>query len=186
MLSIFHDQLDPEAHARFQEWRRANQDGFFLNRKTLRPAAMRKRSIVLSACILAGVGCASRPHPLAQPESQTIKLATERAQSPSEAERTLPSAPDAADREIRVVAGAYEGGLQYDHADSTSEATPDLEREGAESCDPNYSPCVPIDDDVDCANGRGNGPSYVDGPVEVIGSDIYDLDRDGDGVACER
>lgn len=53
------------------------------------------------------------------------------------------------------------------------------------SCDPNYSGCVPIDSDVDCAGGSGNGPSYVSGPVTVIGSDIYGLDRDGDGVACE-
>jgi len=52
-------------------------------------------------------------------------------------------------------------------------------------CDPNYTGCVPIDSDVDCAGGSGNGPSYVRGPVTVIGSDIYDLDRDGDGVGCE-
>jgi resuscitation-promoting factor RpfB len=44
---------------------------------------------------------------------------------------------------------------------------------------------VPIDSDVDCAGGSGNGPSYVAGPVKVIGSDIYDLDRDNDGTACE-
>ena len=52
-------------------------------------------------------------------------------------------------------------------------------------CDPNYTGCVPIDSDVDCAGGSGNGPSYVDGPVEVIGSDIYGLDADGDGLGCE-
>ncbi|MEV8212495.1 G5 domain-containing protein [Leifsonia sp. NPDC077715] len=53
-------------------------------------------------------------------------------------------------------------------------------------CDPNYSgACVPIASDVDCAGGSGNGPAYVQGPVTVIGTDIYDLDRDGDGVACE-
>jgi hypothetical protein len=53
-------------------------------------------------------------------------------------------------------------------------------------CDPNYSgPCVPIASDVDCAGGSGNGPAYVAGPVYVVGSDIYDLDRDGDGVACD-
>jgi len=52
-------------------------------------------------------------------------------------------------------------------------------------CDPNYSGCVPIDSDVDCAGGTGNGPSYVAGPVDVIGSDIYDPDRDGDRIACE-
>jgi len=56
----------------------------------------------------------------------------------------------------------------------------------AASCDPNYDgACVPVASDVDCAGGSGNGPVYVAGPVHVIGSDIYDLDRDGDGVACE-
>ncbi|RFA06981.1 hypothetical protein B7R21_17695 [Subtercola boreus] len=53
-------------------------------------------------------------------------------------------------------------------------------------CDPNYEgACVPIDSDVDCAGGSGNGPSYVRGPVTVVGDDIYGLDRDGDGVGCE-
>lgn len=53
-------------------------------------------------------------------------------------------------------------------------------------CDSNYSgPCVPIASDVDCAGGSGNGPAYVAGPVFVVGTDIYDLDRDGDGVACD-
>ena len=53
-------------------------------------------------------------------------------------------------------------------------------------CDPNYSgACVPIASDVDCAGGSGNGPAYVAGPVYVVGSDIYDLDRDGNGVACQ-
>jgi hypothetical protein len=53
-------------------------------------------------------------------------------------------------------------------------------------CDPNYSGgCVPIASDVDCAGGSGNGPAYVSGPVRVVGSDIYGLDRDGDGLGCE-
>jgi hypothetical protein len=52
-------------------------------------------------------------------------------------------------------------------------------------CDPNYSGCVPIASDVDCAGGSGNGPAYVQGPISVIGSDVYDLDSDNDGVACE-
>jgi hypothetical protein len=55
----------------------------------------------------------------------------------------------------------------------------------ASQCDPNYSGCVPIASDVDCAGGSGNGPAYVRGPVQVIGTDIYDLDSDNDGVACE-
>ncbi|MFH1867079.1 MAG: thermonuclease family protein [Patescibacteria group bacterium] len=55
----------------------------------------------------------------------------------------------------------------------------------ASNCDPNYSGCVPIASDVDCAGGSGNGPAYVRGPVTVIGIDIYGLDRDGDGTACD-
>jgi resuscitation-promoting factor RpfB len=58
--------------------------------------------------------------------------------------------------------------------------------EPAGQCDPNYSGgCVPIASDVDCAGGSGNGPAYVAGPVTVVGSDIYDLDRDSDGIGCE-
>ena len=54
------------------------------------------------------------------------------------------------------------------------------------SCDSNYSgACVPVARDVDCAGGSGNGPAYVSGPVTVVGNDIYGLDRDGDGVACD-
>ncbi|WP_223357625.1 G5 domain-containing protein [Leifsonia sp. ZF2019] len=65
-----------------------------------------------------------------------------------------------------------------------AEAAPPPQQQG--TCDPNYSgACVPIDSDVDCAGGSGNGPSYVSGPVQVVGTDIYDLDRDGDGVGCE-
>jgi len=52
-------------------------------------------------------------------------------------------------------------------------------------CDPNYSGCVPIASDVDCGGGSGNGPEYLYGTASVIGSDIYGLDRDGDGIACE-
>ena len=54
------------------------------------------------------------------------------------------------------------------------------------NCDSNYTgACVPIASDVDCAGGGGNGPAYVQGPVTVVGTDIYDLDRDGDGIGCE-
>ena len=56
----------------------------------------------------------------------------------------------------------------------------------ADDCDPNYTgACVPIASDVDCAGGSGNGPAYVAGPVRVVGSDIYKLDSDGNGIGCE-
>ena len=59
-------------------------------------------------------------------------------------------------------------------------------QEQSSSCDSNYSgACVPIDSDVDCAGGSGNGPSYVSGPVTVVGKDIYKLDNDGNGTGCE-
>lgn len=58
-------------------------------------------------------------------------------------------------------------------------------KQQSSKCDPNYSGCVPIASDVDCAGGSGNGPAYVSGPIRVIGDDIYELDRDGDGIACD-
>jgi hypothetical protein len=57
----------------------------------------------------------------------------------------------------------------------------------SQGCHPSYERvCVPVASDVDCAGGSGNGPEYVQGPVEVVGPDVYGLDRDGDGVACEN
>lgn len=56
----------------------------------------------------------------------------------------------------------------------------------APSCDPNYSgACVPVASDVDCGGGSGDGPAYLYGTATVVGSDIYGLDRDRDGLACE-
>lgn len=52
-------------------------------------------------------------------------------------------------------------------------------------CHPSYNPCVPVASDVDCAGGSGNGPAYVDGPINVVGPDVYQLDRDGDGIGCD-
>ncbi len=52
------------------------------------------------------------------------------------------------------------------------------------NCTPGYTPCLTPASDYDCAGGSGNGPAYT-GLVHVTGSDPYDLDADGDGVACE-
>lgn len=68
---------------------------------------------------------------------------------------------------------------------TTVQPAPEPPPAPANDCDPNYSGCVPIASDVDCAGGSGNGPAYVSGPITVTGNDIYDLDRDGDGEACE-
>ncbi|WP_244604239.1 G5 domain-containing protein [Microbacterium oleivorans] len=57
----------------------------------------------------------------------------------------------------------------------------------ASDCNANYAEaCVPNASDVDCAWGSGNGPAYFDGVARVVGTDVYDLDRDNDGLACER
>ncbi|MEU7866087.1 hypothetical protein [Dactylosporangium sp. NPDC049140] len=69
---------------------------------------------------------------------------------------------------------------------TTRPATKPTTKPPTQNCNPNYSPCVPNDPvDVDCAGGSGNGPSYVQGPVQVIGSDPYGLDTDHDGIGCE-
>ncbi len=55
-------------------------------------------------------------------------------------------------------------------------------------CHPSYTgACVPTGfSDVDCAGGSGNGPGYVSAKrFQVVGPDVYRLDSDGDGVACE-
>jgi hypothetical protein len=54
------------------------------------------------------------------------------------------------------------------------------------ACDPSYKgACLdPNASDYDCEGGSGDGPKYT-GTVTVVGADHYDLDRDGDGVACE-
>jgi hypothetical protein len=54
-------------------------------------------------------------------------------------------------------------------------------------CDPNYKgACLDRDAvDYDCLGGEGDGPEYVEGPIEVVGEDRFDLDRNEDGIACE-
>lgn len=52
-------------------------------------------------------------------------------------------------------------------------------------CDPNYSGCVPVAEDVDCA-GRGDGPVWATGTARVTGKDVYRLDRNGNGITCDE
>jgi hypothetical protein len=56
----------------------------------------------------------------------------------------------------------------------------------AAQCNSNYAgACLkPDSPDYDCAGGSGDGPDYT-GTVQVVGDDVYDLDRDGDGIACD-
>lgn len=66
-----------------------------------------------------------------------------------------------------------------------AETPPSPPADSGGDCDPNYGGCVPQASDVDCAGGSGDGPEYVSGPIPVTGTDVYGLDSDGDGVACE-
>ena len=67
---------------------------------------------------------------------------------------------------------------------TTTQAPPPTDADN--QCHPSYQgECVPAGvSDVDCRGGSGNGPYYA-GRVTVVGPDVYDLDRDGDGVGCE-
>lgn len=61
---------------------------------------------------------------------------------------------------------------------------PEETADNGAGCTPGYSPCLPPASDYDCSSGTGDGPKYT-GYVTVTGSDIYDLDSDGDGSGCE-
>lgn len=58
----------------------------------------------------------------------------------------------------------------------------------ARNCHRSYpGACLdPTASDYDCAGGSGNGPRYVQGPVQVRSPDPFDLDSDADGLGCER
>ena len=56
--------------------------------------------------------------------------------------------------------------------------------DGPQTCNSNYSGCVPDVSDVDCPND-GDGPIYWSESARVMGEDVYELDTDGDGEICE-
>lgn len=92
---------------------------------------------------------------------------------------------DAAIVQLNLLAIGAAAAVAFTPLASAAPTAPVPQQPGS-SCDSNYSgACVPIDSDVDCAGGSGNGPSYVSGPVTVVGTDVYGLDRDGNGTGCE-
>ena len=49
------------------------------------------------------------------------------------------------------------------------------------ACNPNYKECLPnTSQDLDCGDIKRLGL----GPINVLGTDVHKLDRDGDGIAC--
>jgi hypothetical protein len=58
-------------------------------------------------------------------------------------------------------------------------------------CHPSYQPradgtCIPIAANVRCARDGVDGPVLVSGRYRIVGPDVYSLDPDGDGIACDR
>lgn len=50
-------------------------------------------------------------------------------------------------------------------------------------CDKNYAGCIPVfASDVDCKDIKQLGLA----PVQVVGIDVHKLDRDGDGIGCDK
>lgn len=48
------------------------------------------------------------------------------------------------------------------------------------SCEPGYTPCLPVTSDLDCGDISDSLK-----PIHVTGSDPYRLDGDGDGLGCD-
>ena len=86
---------------------------------------------------------------------------------------------------IMIVACTAE--TQSNHS-SVSASTPKTYNNSSSTnsnCHPSYSGCLKADaSDYDCRGGRGNGPFYTS-TVQVAGPDVFDLDRDNDGLGCE-
>jgi len=85
----------------------------------------------------------------------------------------------AARRAHRGLWGACPGTrLQPDEA--VASGTTAASDSGSGSCEPGYSPCLPVTGDLDCADIPASKK-----PVHVTGSDPYRLDANGDGLGCE-
>jgi micrococcal nuclease len=54
---------------------------------------------------------------------------------------------------------------------------------GSGRCDSNYAGCVPVSAvDLDCQDIKNLGLA----PVKVVGRDVHNFDRDGDGIGCDK
>ena len=86
---------------------------------------------------------------------------------------------------VRAGSGVPAGCAAFAADLATRRAAEEAEQ-AASQCDPNYAgACLdPNSADYDCEGGSGDGPDYT-GTVRVVGDDPYDLDRDGDGIACD-
>ena len=66
---------------------------------------------------------------------------------------------------------------------STAVTTTAIASSTGVKCDPNYAGCIPVfPQDLDCPDIKRLGLA----PVKVIGNDVHKLDRDGDGIGCDK
>lgn len=66
---------------------------------------------------------------------------------------------------------------------TSSTEKPQLTAVNAAGCDSNYAGCVPVSSvDLDCVDIKRLGLA----PIRVIGIDVHKLDRDGDGIGCDK
>jgi hypothetical protein len=86
----------------------------------------------------------------------------------------------------RYAASHNTGGVEPGDIKASEPQVHGPESSSSEECDPNYAgACLdPNSSDYDCKGGSGDGPDYT-GTVQVVAGDPYDLDRDGDGIACD-
>ncbi|HWM20964.1 MAG TPA: hypothetical protein VNO51_14840 [Ilumatobacteraceae bacterium] len=88
-----------------------------------------------------------------------------------------------------AIGSALEPDAKGDKPTPTSEVL--AEPVAAADCNENYAACVPVAGDVDCAGTEADvdpdvdNTSYMSEPVEVVGRDVYALDSDNDGIACD-
>jgi hypothetical protein len=124
------------------------------------------------------------PQDSADEANKRASVARERAGQRA-VERRVARRRAAARRERARVARARRERLKRERLAVAAMATPEPTLEQS-ACDPNYEgACLDADSsDYDCAGGSGDGPDYT-GTVTVVGTDIHDLDRNGDGTACD-
>ncbi|MEV6284280.1 hypothetical protein [Kribbella sp. NPDC051770] len=127
-------------------------------------------ALAVGGCASEGTQKAGTMAPIGGPVSRAPVSGAPPSQTPTSTPSTAPTQP------VRVTPVT----------EVTAVGTKTAEQDDG-GCDPNYSgACVPIASDVDCSSGKGNGPEYVVGPVQVVGEDIYGLDANNDGVGCEN
>jgi hypothetical protein len=120
---------------------------------------------------------------LAQAQRYPATAGTHQARASLRAARAR-AAADA--RERRAAAARRRRARAADRAARVARPAP-ATRDAAAACDPSYAgACLKADSpDYDCEGGSGDGPDYT-GLVRVVGNDHFDLDRDGDGIGCDR